>query len=133
MTEDQLAERAAKEAAEKLFRAVQLRLAKYLNLTLSVGMKDNETDVLVGTVGPIKATANAKLHFIADPRLFRVKITIAGNIENVLRKRALVKRQCFELIASKREMRDNNPEMLAEDIVDNLDDILKKIVQIDTA
>gem|GEM_PF-6895245 len=117
--------------ADKLLRAVARKLSEKIGLTLTIRMLDR-TDIQIGEAGPNGSCIHDTImQFIADPRLFRVKITFAKNVNNLPQKRALVKRRCPEFIVSMREMENGNFEYLAQDITDKVADILKEILRID--
>jgi hypothetical protein len=121
----------ASSAVEKLLRTINRKMSQQLLLTLSI-QATKDTCVLRGIVGPVNATHGAIIHFIADPRLFRVKFTFAENVENVWKKRALVRHSCHRFLVSIRELRNiDNIEYLAQDIVAEVAAILQIILQID--
>ena len=117
-------------AVEKLLRAVSRKMSEQLSLTLSI-QATQDARILKGIVGPTDATQDTIMQFIADPRVFRVKMTFAKNVNNLSQKRALIKRRCPRFIVSMREMEKGNIEYLAQDITDNVADILVEIFKLD--
>ncbi|HPN54479.1 MAG TPA: hypothetical protein PLB52_00940 [Candidatus Moranbacteria bacterium] len=117
-------------AEERLLRAVNRKMSEKLSLTLSIQTKE-DARILRGVVGPTDATRGATIHFIADPRLFRVKFVFAKNIKNVCEKREIVWHNCHKFLVSKREMIDGRIEYLAQDIVEEVAILLQEFVKVD--